>query len=512
MDGNIVDDDFSIDWELIHQVNKEQTQQTSLDNQSQDNTILNNFDFFVGDLDEDTVGENTNFILSEEEKFEIFVDALAEEKGSDDEWSDSEISDIKNVAFFDDIESGAQGNDSDNTEDEFQQPAAEINTQRRSERLCSLKRARQSKKSLNKKRTPPSKRVSKKKRPWKAPWKRTDGLRPEVAEIIHGGGKKKTKSLYKRHFMRYFNYCKSEKQDLLKESTACNYFHDMIQTKKIGVGSLWTVYAAVNSGMKQFYGVKMNKWEELKKLLLSLMKTYILKKSGILTREQLHKVLTECFDASIGVDLLCLIIISLMIAGLLRQTEVFMIEVDEVKLCENTRRVFFEFAHATKTRARGFGFMLPTGTYQWFRSYIRTLAPKKGFTTPLAKTQFLKNHNVKTGKRYLNTGRDRISYILRRIEVFLGLPKGTLTSHCFRRTGATLLANSDISLIGLKRAGRWKGFKSAEEYLEYSVPAQEYMMDRLLGRTLPMTQETRDTAVLALTQVRTATKNNISDI
>ena len=56
MDGNIVDDDFSIDWELIHQFNKEQTQQTSLDNQSQDNTILNNFDFFVGDLDEDTVG------------------------------------------------------------------------------------------------------------------------------------------------------------------------------------------------------------------------------------------------------------------------------------------------------------------------------------------------------------------------------------------------------------------------------------------------------------------------
>ena len=100
-------------------------------------------------------------------------------------------------------------------------------------------------------------------------------------------------------------------------------------------------------------------------------------KSGILTREQLHKVLTECFDASIGVDLLCLIIISLIIAVLLRQTEVFMIEVDEVKLCENTRRLFVEFAHATKTGNRGFGFMLPTGKYQWFRSYIRTLVPKK---------------------------------------------------------------------------------------------------------------------------------------
>ena len=76
-------------------------------------------------------------------------------------------------------------------------------------------------------------------------------------------------------------------------------------------------------------------------------------------------------------------------------------------------------------------------------------------------------------------GKGRHAGILRRIESFLGLPPNSLTSHVWRRSAATELANSGISLLGLKRAGRWKNLASAEEYLEHSIPVQQDRVNRL---------------------------------
>ncbi len=39
------------------------------------------------------------------------------------------------------------------------------------------------------------------------------------------------------------------------------------------------------------------------------------------------------------------------------------------------------------------------------------------------------------------------------------------TSHCFRRSGATFLADGGISLENLKRFGRWKSTTCAERYV-----------------------------------------------
>ena len=73
--------------------------------------------------------------------------------------------------------------------------------------------------------------------------------------------------------------------------------------------------------------------------------------------------------------------------------------------------------------------------------------------------------------------------ILHRIEIFLKLPPNSLTSHVWRRSAATELANSGISLLGLKRAGRWKNLASAEEYLEHSIPVQQDRVNRLFHNT-----------------------------
>ena len=198
-----------------------------------------------------------------------------------------------------------------------------------------------------------------------------------------------------------------------------------------------------------------------------------------MSKEQLQRVLTECFDPSVPDDLLAIITIILMYSGLLRQSEVHAIEVKDVKVDRRAKSVAVDFKHETKFRSRGFGFMVPKQAFPWFDSYIRQLAKSKNSKVPLGKTQFLKNFNKTTKRRYQNMGRDRHNTILRRIEAFLGLEEKSLTAHCYRRSAATELANSGISLLGLKRAGRWRTLQSAEEYLEHSLPVQRDRMMRL---------------------------------
>ena len=89
-----------------------------------------------------------------------------------------------------------------------------------------------------------------------------------------------------------------------------------------------------------------------------------------------------------------------------------------------------------------------------------------------------------------NMRRYRIFYILQMIETFLGLEPKTLTSHCFQRTGATILASLGIIFLGLNRADRWSALKSTEEYLEYPIPAEEDTMDRFLGSLVNLRQGT----------------------
>ena len=71
-----------------------------------------------------------------------------------------------------------------------------------------------------------------------------------------------------------------------------------------------------------------------------------------------------------------------------------------------------------------------------------------------------------------------------RFEEILGLPKGTLTTHTFRRSGAMALANNGASLIQLKRAGRWSSSAVAEGYIENSLPEKRKQVSLMTGNSV----------------------------
>jgi hypothetical protein len=67
-------------------------------------------------------------------------------------------------------------------------------------------------------------------------------------------------------------------------------------------------------------------------------------------------------------------------------------------------------------------------------------------------------------------GKNTISKVSFRLAQLLDIENPeAFTGHCFRRTGASLLANGGASLLELQRAGRWKSSSVAQQYVDESA-------------------------------------------
>lgn len=81
---------------------------------------------------------------------------------------------------------------------------------------------------------------------------------------------------------------------------------------------------------------------------------------------------------------------------------------------------------------------------------------------------FLNYQNGKCTKQVI--GKNKIGGMPKQIATYLNLPNPELyTGHCFRRTSATLLADSGANLTTIKRHGGWKSDQVAEGYIEESI-------------------------------------------
>lgn len=104
----------------------------------------------------------------------------------------------------------------------------------------------------------------------------------------------------------------------------------------------------------------------------------------------------------------------------------------------------------------------------------------------------LRPENVPHNKFFVNyrqrkcttqpVGINTIYKIPKKIADFLELPNSEMyTGHCFRRSGATMLANSGADLITVKRLGGWKSSSVAESYIEESIGRKIDISNRILS-------------------------------
>lgn len=79
-------------------------------------------------------------------------------------------------------------------------------------------------------------------------------------------------------------------------------------------------------------------------------------------------------------------------------------------------------------------------------------------------------------------GKNMFGKFPQQIATFLKLENAaSYTGHCFRRTSASILADSGATIDVLKRHGGWRSSSVAEGYVESSIKNKENISEKILG-------------------------------
>jgi integrase len=230
--------------------------------------------------------------------------------------------------------------------------------------------------------------------------------------------------------------------------------------------SLWSIYAIVNKYMKVQHSINLNDHELIKDYLKGLSKYHNPEKSNVLSRKNIDDYL-DLPETDQNIAIKAALVIG--IHGLLRRieiTELFFEDVEKIILEDEEYYKILIKKSKTDISAKGFYFVVKGDDTKFIDIYMKCipLDDRKG-------RFFRKILNGKGTNR--NIGKNTISSFPKIIAEALNLEnKDGYTGHCFRRTGATLLADGGADKIVLKRAGRWKSDTVCEGYVEESIDSK----------------------------------------
>eukprot|EP00591_Stephanopyxis_turris_P009942 CAMPEP_0195506564 /NCGR_PEP_ID=MMETSP0794_2-20130614/127_1 /TAXON_ID=515487 /ORGANISM="Stephanopyxis turris, Strain CCMP 815" /LENGTH=474 /DNA_ID=CAMNT_0040632901 /DNA_START=383 /DNA_END=1807 /DNA_ORIENTATION=+ len=296
-----------------------------------------------------------------------------------------------------------------------------------------------------------------------------DELEEKAKNILHSCKATSTQRKYQYFQAKFVAYLKEKGVSHESESVLINFMMSMFN--EYSPGSLWCIYSIINSWYQEEMNMSIKGWVKVKNMLKSLTKAYLKKKSDTFSPEEIKLILTTCSESANHQDHLMGVGITLSYFGLLRGNEVKKLQVEHV-----TKREQHYEVHAALNRKTGMdelSYYLPDYVTPMFDQYIATLKNKTG--------QFLKNMSGNKKDRVQNTGEHTISKFSKKAALMCNRVPKHFTSNCWRRSGATNLANGGASVMNLKRAGNWKSEKVAEGYIAGSKKARKTNLDMLVG-------------------------------
>ena len=256
-----------------------------------------------------------------------------------------------------------------------------------------------------------------------------------------------------------------------------NYFTYNYEEGPYGPGSFWQMFSCIRSYILVESKIEIKNWALLRKLIKSLTVKHLKKKADIFTWIEMQKILEEMFDEEKPKELVRKIMVALAYFGLLRKEEILGICIKDVRL-DLSENIEVDYPYPSKRNPKGFSFTLPGWLKPTLQKYIDQLPDDMPTTN-----RFLRNwSNRKDGKgRVQNFGEGGITDTVKACAIWLGKDPKNFTPHSFRRSAATALANSGISVVGLTHAGRWKSTNVAQEYIADTDIARAEVANRLDG-------------------------------
>ena len=283
----------------------------------------------------------------------------------------------------------------------------------------------------------------------------------------------KSKALYDLAYEKFEKWLEEKKIKHINEKVLLAYFEGR-KTQK--ASTLWTLYSMLRSELSLKKNIDITKYTSLYAFLKRQSEGYHAKKSNIFSKKNVHQFITEAEDRTFLMAKVALII---GIGGACRKAELTFLRVGDVS---------DEDSH--------FVVKIPNTKTKVTREFVITEGNIEGqnFLDLIRKYIALRPRNVKHDRffvKYTNgtcgvqpVGINTVGSLPKAIAQFLKLPNPALfTGHCFRRSSATLLADSGADILKLKQHGGWKSSTVAEGYVEHSIENKKRIATDILGES-----------------------------
>lgn len=288
----------------------------------------------------------------------------------------------------------------------------------------------------------------------------------------------KSAKAYNVAYQKFLKWFRSQPQvtptTKVSESFLVAYFET-----QISAASGWSIHSRLKSLIKQHHGIDLSQCSQLQTLLKSKHKEHRPHQASTFSSEQIDRFLAEFPDIDCGRVKKMAVLFAL--SGGLRVEELTYLERSNVEV---TKDGFLKVTLLdSKTGPRHF-FVHPHEKKHWngvamYTEYLE----KIGEDIELERV-FLRMENGKVQNRAL--GKNYLADISKEAARFLGLASpDSYTSHTWRRSGATMLAESGVSTEGLRQYGGWKNAATAQIYIESTANNKKRLAETVLDSTSP---------------------------
>ncbi|XP_063366711.1 uncharacterized protein LOC134655188 [Cydia amplana] len=244
------------------------------------------------------------------------------------------------------------------------------------------------------------------------------------------------------YFRAYNNFNKWRVENgvyALSETVLLSYFMHLSQTKQ--PPTMWSIYSMLKATMNIKDDMHIENYSELITFLKGMQVGHNPKKSKMFTFSDIDKFINEAPDI---IYLGAKVILIIGINGGCRTNELMSLNVDGIEKHSETL-LLIKLPNSKTSTNRSFVVR---------EEYVKIVEQYQCLRPPNAKSDrfFLQYHKGKCSGQPM--GRNKIGGIPRDIATYLKLPNPQdYTGHCFKRTSASLLADSGADLSSLKGDG-----------------------------------------------------------
>ena len=270
----------------------------------------------------------------------------------------------------------------------------------------------------------------------------------------------KSKYRYEKAY-NLFRKWLEEKNSTVSEKTMVAYF--VVRSEKLkSPASLWSEYSMLKTMINLKEGINIADFVTLVSFLKKKNIGHVAKKSKVFSREEMNRFLIEAPDETF---LMMKVVMIVGIAGACRRDELTNLRIDDI---DDRGSVIVVNIPNTKTYTRRCFTIIDEADgevhlMEIFRKYEK-LRPKNCTSQRF----FLRYCSGRCVNQVV--GVNTMGQIPSMIAKFLNMEDpNCYTGHSFRRTSATLLADTGADILALKRHAGWKSSSVAEGYVEDSM-------------------------------------------